>query len=167
MKVVSFYGLVIFAIGGNAKVHLTDTESGEVSSLSLTDGRHDLSSFQQLLPRFEAFLSGCYAPSRDEWSTGDIEPVGYGSSAASPTYTPTEAQRTQRMVEQITRQVSATMRKEEAQRRRDAQSAREFTALEAGGALASPAVPVGSPEVIRAVDPPSVAKAVDDVAAAS
>ena len=148
-------------------MRLTDTETGEVSSLSLTDGRHDLSAFQQLLPRFEAVLSGCYAPSRDEWSTGDIEPVGYGSSAASPTYTPTEAQRTRRMVEEITRQVSVTIRKEEAQRRRDAQSAREFTALEAGEALASPAFPVDSPEPSLALDPPSVAKVADDVAVAS
>ena len=147
MKVTSLYGLRIVAYGGNGALELFDPETGETFTVSLRDGWQDMTNYQPLLSAFEASLHSCIVNNVavGERRLVDQRSLDYGSSAAVPTYSPSEAVRFERMVMDITKRALADEQAKAARR-----SARALDAATAAP-IADPA-PVAVP-IEPEVDP--------------
>ena len=105
MKVTSLYGLRIVAYGGEGALELFDPETGETFTVSLRDGWQDMTNYHTLLSAFDASLHSCIVNNVavGERRLVDQRSLEYGSSAAVPTYQPSEAVRFERMVLDITK----------------------------------------------------------------
>lgn len=109
MNVTSLYGLRIVAYGGKGALELVDPETGETFTVALRDGWQDMTNYQPLLSAFDASLHSCIVNNVavGERRLVDQRSLDYGSSAAVPTYSPSEAVRFERMVMDITKRALA------------------------------------------------------------
>lgn len=114
----TFYGLKVVAYGGAAALTFMDRETGELYRVRLADGFHDLSAYQPLLAAYSCEIDSALV---NDASSGvrrvtDQRSDAFGQTAASPTYTPTEAVRFQRAVEDVARRVAADIAAKEVKR---------------------------------------------------
>ena len=107
-QVTSLYGLKIVAYGGGGAISFIDGVTGEVAKVKLADGYHDLTNYQPLLAAFDCVIDSCIV---NNVAIGthrlfDQRSDDFGNTAAVATYTPSEAVRFQRAVEDVARRVA-------------------------------------------------------------
>ena len=121
-NVTSLYGLKIVAYGGQAAISFIDGVTGEVAKVKLADGYHDLTNYQPLLGAFDCVIENAIV---NNTASGlhrivDQRSDDFGNTAAVSTYTPSEAVRFQRAVEDIAHRVALDMAAKAAKRQRHA-----------------------------------------------
>ena len=124
-QVTSLYGLKIVAYGGAGAISFIDGVTGEVAKVKLADGNHDLTNYQPLLAAFDCVIDSCIV---NNVAIGthrlfDQRSDDFGNTAAVSTYTPSEAVRFQRAVEDIAHRVALDMSAKALKRQRDARAA--------------------------------------------
>lgn len=124
LQVTSLYGLRVVAFGGLGRLVLTHLEDGQVFSVSLPDGVHDMTNYQPLMAAFDAEFDSCIVNNVaiGERRIVDQRAEGFGETAAVPTYTPSEAVVFERMVANVARRVAAEEAARQEQRVADAQA---------------------------------------------
>lgn len=124
LKVTSLYGLRVVAFGGAGRLVLTHLEDGQVFSVSLPDGVHDMTNYQPLMAAFDAEFDSCIVNNVaiGERRIVDQRAESFGETAAVPTYTPSEAVVFERMVADVARRVAAQEAARLEQRATDAQA---------------------------------------------
>ena len=110
-NVTSLYGLKIVAYGGSGSISFIDGVTGEVAKVKLADGYHDLTNYQPLLGAFDCVIENAIV---NNTASGihrivDQRSDDFGNTAAVATYTPSEAIRFQRAVEDIAQRVALDM----------------------------------------------------------
>ena len=163
-NVTSLYGLKIVAYGGQAAISFINGETGEVAKVKLADGYHDLTNYQPLLGAFDCVIENAIV---NNTASGihrivDQRSDDFGNTAAVSTYTPSEAVRFQRAVEDIAHRVAQDM------------AARPLSAsvmpmlLSGMNLLCNPLRPMTRSRVIRSARPvpnPSLLRLLNDVGA--
>ena len=145
-NVTSLYGLKIVAYGGQAAISFIDGVTGEVAKVKLADGYHDLTNYQPLLGAFDCVIENAIV---NNTASGihrivDQRSDDFGNTAAVATYTPSEAVRFQRAVEDIAHRVAQDMAAKSLKRQRNSETAVvDEPALEAE--LPAAEVPKGRP----------------------
>ena len=124
-QVTSLYGLKIVAYGGAGAISFIDGVTGEVAKVKLADGYHDLTNYQPLLAAFDCVIDSCIV---NNVAIGthrlfDQRSDDFGNTAAVSTYTPSEAVRFQRAVEDIAHRVAQDMAAKALKRQRNADAA--------------------------------------------
>ena len=124
-SVTSLYGLKVVAYGGEAAISFINGETGEIPRVKLADGYHDLTNYQPLLGAFDCVIENAIV---NNTASGihrivDQRSEDFGKTAAVPTYTPSEAVRFQRAVEDIAHRVALDMASKALKRQRDAHAA--------------------------------------------
>ena len=145
-NVTSLYGLKIVAYGGQAAISFIDGVTGEVAKVKLADGYHDLTNYQPLLGAFDCVIENAIV---NNTASGihrivDQRSDDFGNTAAVATYTPSEAVRFKRAVEDIAHRVALDMAFKALKRQVNAENAvADEPALEAE--LPPAEVPKGRP----------------------
>ena len=140
-QVTSLYGLKIVAYGGAGAISFIDGVTGEVAKVKLADGYHDLTNYQPLLAAFDCVIDSCIV---NNVAIGthrlfDQRSDDFGNTAAVSTYTPSEAVRFQRAVEDIAHRVAHDMAAKALKRQRNADaSVASEPALQSGVADVEP-----------------------------
>lgn len=124
-QVTSLYGLKIVAYGGAGAISFIDGVTGEVAKVKLADGYYDLTNYQPLLAAFDCVIDSCIV---NNVAIGthrlfDQRSDDFGNTAAVSTYTPSEAVRFQRAVEDIAHRVAHDMAAKALKRQRNADAA--------------------------------------------
>lgn len=124
-QVTSLYGLKIVAYGGAGAISFIDGVTGEVAKVKLADGYHDLTNYQSLLSAFDCVIDSCIVNNVAIGSHRlfDQRSDDFGNTAAVATYTPSEAVRFQRAVEDIAHRVAQDMAAKALKRQRNADAA--------------------------------------------
>ena len=150
MKVTSLYGLRIVAYGGEGALEFFDPETGETFTVSLRDGWQDMTNYHPLLSAFDASLHSCIVNNVavGERRLVDQRSLEFGSSAAVPTYQPSEAVRFERMVLDITKRALSDEKAKAARR-----SARADDAATSAPIADPTAPPVAIQPEVDPVDP--------------
>ena len=121
-NVTSLYGLKIVAYGGSGSISFIDGVTGEVAKVKLADGYHDLTNYQPLLGAFDCVIENAIV---NNTASGihrivDQRSDDFGNTTAVATYTPSEAIRFQRAVEDIAHRVAQDMAAKAAKRQLNA-----------------------------------------------
>lgn len=124
-QVTSLYGLKIVAYGGAGAISFIDGVTGEVAEVKLADGYHDLTNYQPLLAAFDCVIDSCIVNNVAIGSHRlfDQRSDDFGNTAAVATYTPSEAVRFQRAVEDIAHRVAQDLTAKALKRQRNADAA--------------------------------------------